>query len=151
MNSFTFKNRYLDVPKRVISYFSPEVWVVILSIIFAVGATTYYYLHGYIIAYGDAESHLNIAKRVVDSLTPGFAQLGGIWLPLPHLLLVPFVKFDFLWRSGLAGSIVSGAAFIVSSLYLYKLVKLITKSAPVSFVAALIFTFIPIFSNYHPR
>ncbi|OHA93834.1 MAG: hypothetical protein A3E02_01005 [Candidatus Zambryskibacteria bacterium RIFCSPHIGHO2_12_FULL_38_34] len=143
MNSFTFKNRYLDVPKRVISYFSPEVWVVILSIIFAVGATTYYYLHGYIIAYGDAESHLNIAKRVVDSLTPGFAQLGGIWLPLPHIFLIPFVYFDFLWKTGLAGSIVSGIAFIISALYIYKLALLLTRHRGASFFASLIFIFNP--------
>src|SRR4051812_47166267 len=76
--------------------------VLVLSIIASVLATWYSYAHGIIVAYGDAESHLNIAKRVVDSLTPGFAQLGGIWLPLPHILLLPFVKFDFLWRTGLA-------------------------------------------------
>lgn len=120
-----------------------EKGLLILSAVLAIAATTYSYLHGYVVAYGDAESHLNIAKRVVDSLTPGFAQLGGIWLPLPHMLLVPFVKFDFLWRSGLAGSIVSGTAFIISSLYLYKLAKLITKNIPASFVAALIFMLNP--------
>jgi len=38
---------------------------------------------GWIINYGDAQSHLNISKRVVDSITPGMAQLGGIWLPIP--------------------------------------------------------------------
>src|SRR3972149_334620 len=117
--------------------------VFFISWVLALIATNYYHYHDLIVAYGDAESHLNIAKRVVSSLTPGFAQLGGIWLPLPHLLLVPFVKLDFLWRSGLAGSIVSGGAFIISSLYLYKLVKLITKNIPASFVAALIFMLNP--------
>lgn len=111
----------------------------VLAVVLSVAATAYSFMHGYITAYGDAESHLNIAKRVIDSLTPGFAQLGGIWLPLPHLLLIPFVASDFLWRSGLAGSIVSGAAYAVSSLFLYKLTHLVTKSRAASFVAAAVF------------
>jgi len=110
-----------------------------LSTLLAIIASAYSFKHGYIIAYGDAESHLNIAKRVVDSLTPGFAQLGGIWLPLPHLLLIPFVYFNFLWRSGLAGSIVSGACFVVSAVYLYRMVLLIGGNKAAAFVAALVF------------
>src|SRR3972149_12260651 len=137
--SISIPKTWLRWGKRQFDRVATEKGVLILSATLAVAATAYSYFHGYVAAYGDAESHLNIAKRVVDSLTPGFAQLGGIWLPLPHLLLVPFVKLDFLWRSGLAGSIVSGGAFIISSLYLYKLVKLITKNIPASFVAALIF------------
>src|SRR5882724_2671810 len=85
--------------------FRPETlpgWIAVLATLFAVAATAHSYLNDSIVAYGDAESHLNIAKRVVSSLTPGMAQLGGIWLPLPHILLVPFVYFDVLWRTGLA-------------------------------------------------
>ena len=136
MASFTFKN-------RIANDMRPEWWVVILSTVAAVGATWYSFIHGYIIAYGDAESHLNIAKRVVDSLTPGFAQLGGIWLPLPHIFLIPFVYSDFLWRTGLAGSIVSGMAFIVSALYIYKLVFLLTHEKSASLFAALAFVVNP--------
>ena len=90
--------------------------VIMASIELSALAIAYSYFHNIIIAYGDAESHLNIAKRVVHSLTPGIAQLGGIWLPMPHVLMLPFVYFDFLWRSGLAGSFVSGFAFVVSCL-----------------------------------
>jgi hypothetical protein len=111
--------------------------VVIMLVVFAVIATVISYRYNYIIAYGDAESHLNIAKRVVSSITPGFAQLGGIWLPLPHLLLIPLVYFQGLWRSGLAGSIISGASFIVGGIYLYKLVYLFTNKQLASFLAVL--------------
>jgi hypothetical protein len=113
--------------------------VIVLAVIFSAAATAFAFSHGYITAYGDAESHLNIAKRVVDSLTPGFAQLGGIWLPLPHLLMIPFVKIDFLWRTGLAGSIVSGAAYVISSWFLYRLVFLLTKNKTASLFGALVF------------
>jgi len=122
---------------------SPERWVVLLASLAAVLATAYSFQYGHVVAYGDAESHLNIAKRVIDSLTPGFAQLGGIWLPLPHILLIPFVYFDFLWRTGLAGSIVSGIAFIISSLYMYKLAHLLTRSKSGAFFAALVFMLNP--------
>lgn len=115
----------------------------ILALVLAVAATTYSFVNGYVTSYGDAESHLNIAKRVVDSLTPGFAQLGGIWLPLPHLLMAPLVYFDKLWRTGLAGSIISGLAFIVSSVYIYKVGLLIGRNKGMAFVASLIFMLNP--------
>jgi len=115
-------------------------WVIgIAATILAIIATIYFFAQGLLIAYGDAESHLNIAKRVVHSLTPGFAQLGGIWLPLPHLLMIPLVFFDKLWRTGLAGAVISGAAFVVSSIYLFKLTKHITGSLLASVVAAAVF------------
>lgn len=112
---------------------------ILLSIIFGITSTIYSLNHKYIISYGDAESHLNIAKRVMDGLTPGFAQLGGIWLPLPHLLMLPFISFDFLWQTGLAGSIVSGIAFIISNIYIYKFSYLLTKNKLASFVTSLVF------------
>lgn len=143
MNDFNLKKNYLPDGGGIASVFASQTWVVILSTIFAVVSTIYYFNLGYIIAYGDAESHLNIAKRVIDSITPGFAQLGGIWLPLPHILLIPFVYFDYLWKTGLAGSIVSGIAFIISSVYLYKLVYLITKNKVAAFFGALVFILNP--------
>ncbi len=124
---------------RFAGIYLPESWVLLLAFLAGGLATIWSFFNGYIIAYGDAESHLNIAKRVIDSLTPGFAQLGGIWLPLPHIFLIPFVYFDWLWRTGLAGSIVSGIAFIISAVYIYKLANLLTKNNLASFLAALVF------------
>lgn len=119
-------------------------WIVIaLAIALSFNAIVNAYLSNQIIAYGDAESHLNIAKRVIHSLTPGAAQIGGVWLPLPHLLMLPFVYFDSLWRSGLAGAIVSGIAFVISSLYIFKLAFLLTKHQIASFVAFLAFALNP--------
>ncbi|MBI4009562.1 glycosyltransferase family 39 protein [Candidatus Roizmanbacteria bacterium] len=114
-----------------------------MALVLSLGSTAYFYSQDFIIAYGDAESHLNIAKRVIHGLTPGFAQLGGIWLPLPHILMIPFVYFDFLWRSGLAGSIVSGVAFLLSSIYIYKLVILLTNNKYAAFLTFLVFALNP--------
>jgi hypothetical protein len=58
----------------------------------------------------DARAHLVVARRVIDSLTPGWRQLGGVWLPLPHLIdLVP-VQWDWLYRTGACAVAVSIAA-----------------------------------------
>jgi len=122
---------------------SPFWAVIILSVLLSVGSILYYLNQGQIIAYGDAESHLNIAKRVVSSITPGLAQLGGIWPPLPHLLMVPFVFFDPLWRSGLAGSLISGICFVIASIYLYKFTFLLTQNKAAAFIAFLVFALNP--------
>ena len=34
----------------------------------------------------DARGHLVVARRIIDSITPGWQQIGAVWLPLPHLL-----------------------------------------------------------------
>ena len=137
--AFVIRKSSFRIFRRFGEIFRPESWIFLLAFLTGVIATAWSYSHGYITAYGDAESHLNIAKRVIDSLTPGFAQLGGIWLPLPHIFLIPFVYFDWLWRSGLAGSIVSGIAFIISAVYIYKLTFLLTENKLASFLAALVF------------
>ncbi len=118
--------------------------LILLGLIALSVVTTYImYEKNLILLYGDSESHLNIAKRVTSSITPGLAQLGGIWLPLPHVMMLPFTLFDPLWRSGLAGSIVSGASYVISGFYIYKLVLLVTKSRMASTVGVLVFALNP--------
>ncbi len=117
--------------------------VLLVALFLSSFAIEFSFLNGWLIAYGDAQSHLNIAKRVVDSITPGFAQLGGIWLPLPHLLMIPFVKIEILYRTGLAGSIVGGTAFIISCLYIYKIVYFVSKNYLASFLSFLVFALNP--------
>src|SRR5215470_17407906 len=72
----------------------------------------YYFQRGEILLYGDAVAHINIARRVFDSQTPGLLQLGTVWLPLPHLLMIPFLLSKWLWRSGVGGSIPSLIAYV---------------------------------------
>jgi hypothetical protein len=121
----------------------PQRWLVLAFVAAAVLSTLYYFQQGLIIAYGDAESHLNIAKRVIHSVTPGLAQLGGVWLPLPHLLMLPFVSFEPLYRTGLAGAIVSGAAYVVTGVYIYKITELLTSSIAAALTAAVVFMLNP--------
>ncbi len=109
----------------------------------AVVSTLYFLMQDTIVAYGDAESHLNIAKRVIHSITPGIAQLGGIWLPLPHVMMVPFVAIDALWRTGLAGSIVSGMCYLIAAVFLYKLAMLVIGNKWAAVLTSLVFVFNP--------
>ena len=47
----------------------------------SVAAFLYYLRYDQILLYGDAVAHINIARRVFDSRTPGLLQLGTVWLP----------------------------------------------------------------------
>ena len=114
------------------------IFIFFLSTIIVSISTFWSYSHNAILSYGDAEAHINISKRVIDSLTPGVAQLGGVWLPLPHILMIPLVTNDFLWRTGLAGSIVSGIAFMWLAYILYKFAYLVTNNYYASFIAPLV-------------
>jgi hypothetical protein len=83
----------------------------------------FYYRRGEVLLYGDAVAHINIARRVFDSKTPGLLQLGTVWLPLPHLLMLPFLLSDEMWRGGAGGSIPSMAAYAFSVTGIFRLVR----------------------------
>jgi hypothetical protein len=99
----------------------------------------YFHHLGDVLAYKDAVSHLELARRVIDSPTTGFGQLGGIWLPLPHLLMLPFIWIDPLYYSGLAGSLVSMASYVVTSVLVFKIVRDLTGRSLPAYIGALVF------------
>lgn len=96
-----------------------------LAIFVSVFSFLFYYRNGDVLLYGDAVAHINIARRVFDSRTPGLLQLGTVWLPLPHLLIMPFIMSKQMWQSGSGGSIPSMAAFIVGTLGIFRLARIV--------------------------
>jgi hypothetical protein len=91
--------------------------------------TWYYYTNGQLnLAMGDAVSRLDIARKVIDNLHPGFAQLGNIWLPLPQVLMLPFIWSTWMWHSGMAGAIMSGVAFTAGVYFLFRIGRDIFES-----------------------
>ena len=74
--------------------------------------------------YADAVSHLVISRSVFDSINPGMGMMGGVWLPLGHLMLMPFVTSDFLFHTGLAGTIVSTLSIAVTASTMLRIAKL---------------------------
>ena len=73
--------------------------------------------------YGDALAHLHIARRVIDGRRPGLSELGSVWLPLPHLLMIPFVAVYAWWANGIAGLIPSAAAYLAGCAGVYRLAR----------------------------
>jgi hypothetical protein len=73
--------------------------------------------------WGDAVAHLHIARRVFDSHQPRLSQLGSVWLPLPHILMIPFVQVYGWWANGIAGAIPSALAYIAACAGIYRLAR----------------------------
>lgn len=117
--------------------------VTLLATALSIGAYAWYAAHGYTLAYADAVSHMMIARRVLFSPTPGLGQFGTVWPPFSHILMLPFIWIDPLYRSGLAGAIPSMACYIIAALYLFRSAKLLFSSAAAGWVAALIFALNP--------
>ena len=89
----------------------------------SVAALVWSWRHGAMLNYGDAVAHLHIARRIFDSHRPGLTQLGSVWLPLPHLLLIPFVQVYSWWANGMAGAISSALAYLAGCAGLYHLAR----------------------------
>ncbi len=128
-------------PERLSVFITKHMAYIVLciSIIISIAALVLVARHNLVLEYGDAESHINISKRVVSGLTPGFGQLGGVWLPLQHVLMIPFVINDTMWRTGVGGSIVSMISFVLTAIFLYNITISLTKSVGAGVTSALIF------------
>jgi len=121
-------------------------WLIATIIIAAVASITstwYNFQHHLILIYNDSLSHSLIARSVLDSATPGIAQLGGTWLPLPHLLIALFVWNDYLWTSGLAGSIIGMLCYLVATIFVFLSARRITHNSGSSFIGSLVFILNP--------
>jgi len=96
----------------------------VVAAVLSTASTYYYFRRHLILGYQDSFSHLEISRRVVAGLSPGIAQLGGIWLPVPQLLQDLFSWNDALYRTGLAGSAVSMVCYVASTVLLYRLIRI---------------------------
>jgi hypothetical protein len=92
-----------------------------VAMFLSLAAFLHFYSHDKILQYGDAVAHINIARRVFDSQFPGLSQLGTVWLPLPHLLMLPFIVNDKLWSTGIGGSIISLIAYVFGAVGIAKI------------------------------
>ena len=103
----------------------------------------YFLTQNLVTTYGDGLSHLFIAKRMLESATPGFAQAGAVWLPLPHVLMLTTIWNDNMYYSGLSGSIISMISFVIASVFIYKIALVLTEKKSAGVVAALVFALNP--------
>ena len=76
-------------------------------------------------------------------MTPGYPEIGNMWLPMFHLLAAPLAVNDHLWRTGLAGSIVATTAFAVSAWVLFRLALEMNGSISAASVTLAVFLLCP--------
>ena len=95
----------------------------------------FFYARGLSNLYGDGLAHTEGARRIFDSITPGYQEIGSVWLPLYHLVCAPLAINDFLWRTGLAGGLVSSAAFALTAYLLFRLGAEINRNLAAGLVA----------------
>lgn len=86
-----------------------------IALAVGIGAAVYYAHLGLTLAHFDAKGHLVVTRRIVDSITPGWLQLGALWLPLPHLLNLLPVQIDFFYRTGAFAAAISVASFALAT------------------------------------
>ncbi len=101
------------------------------------------FAHGYILYYGDAQSHLNLSRSILDSRTPGYDQLGTVWLPMLHVLCLPFTASMQLWSTGLAGTIPVALCFVIAGTALFWAARETYKSRLAAWVVILCFALNP--------
>jgi hypothetical protein len=104
-------------------------WVAVLAGCASVISFLIYFRRGDILLFGDAVAHINIARRVFDSRTPGLLQLGTVWLPLPHLLMMPFLVSKWMWQTGVGGSVPSMVAYVLGVTGIFRLVRAAVASS----------------------
>ena len=75
----------------------------------------HYHRLGLTLSHYDARGHLVVARRIFDSITPGWQQIGAVWLPLPHLLNALPVQIDLFYRTGRRRSRSRSSSFAVAA------------------------------------
>jgi hypothetical protein len=87
--------------------------VLAASVVIGTATVVHYFRAGLLLSHYDARAHLTVARRVFDSLTPGWRQLGGVWLPLPHVIDLPLVASNWGYRTGIPAVAASVLALAV--------------------------------------
>src|SRR5689334_18326656 len=98
---------------------------------------------GLVLSHYDAKAHLVVARRVFDNLTPGWQQIGAVWLPLPHLINLLPVQIDLFYRSGASAVAISIASFVLAAVSIAWIVQRLTDSAPAALAATAVFVLNP--------
>src|SRR5262245_53265439 len=102
-------------------------------------AAVHYHRLGLTLSHYDARGHLVVARRIFDNITPGWQQIGAVWLPLPHLLNALPVQIDFFYRTGASAVALSILSFAVATGAIAWIVFALTESRVAAVVAATVF------------
>src|SRR5215510_12660834 len=108
-----------------------------------VAAAIHYHQLGLTLSHYDARGHLIVARRIVDSITPGWQQIGAVWLPLPHLLNLVPVQIDWLYQTGASAVLISLLSFVLATTAIAWIAGALTGSSAAALVAAAVFALNP--------
>src|SRR5580765_5456409 len=117
-----------------------------LAALAACGGTAvaiHYHALGLTLTHYDARAHLVVARRIFDSITPGWQQVGAVWLPLPHLLNALPVQVDFFYRTGFFAIGISILSLAVATGSVAWIVARLTDSNAAAVIAAFVFALNP--------
>jgi len=102
-----------------------------------------YHQLGLTLSHYDARGHLIVARRIIDSITPGWQQIGAVWLPLPHLLNALPVQADVFYRTGASAVLISVLSFAIATSATAWIVGALTGSTAAAFAGAAVFALNP--------
>jgi hypothetical protein len=114
-----------------------------LGLLAGTAAAFYYHQRGLTLSHYDAKAHLVVARRVLDSLTPEYSQIGAVWLPLPHLLNLLPVQIDAFYRTGASAVAISVASFALACYAIANVVLRVTGAPLAAALAVAIFALNP--------
>src|SRR5438128_6151404 len=103
----------------------------------------YYYRLGLTLSHYDARAHLIVARRIIDSITPGWQQIGAVWLPFPHLLNAIPIQIDLFYRTGASAIAISVVSFAAATAAIVWIIATLTNSNLAALVGASVFAFNP--------
>ena len=106
-------------------------------------AALFYHGLGLTLSHYDSRGHLIVARRIVDSITPGWQQIGAVWLPLPHLLNAVPVQIDWFYRTGASAVLISLVSFVLATTAIAWIAGALTGSSAAALVAAAVFALNP--------
>jgi len=113
-------------------------WLLLLGATIGLASFAHYYSNGLTTAHYDAKAHLVVARRILDSAAPGYVQLGMNWLPLAHLLYLPFVLLESQYRTGFIPSLLSVASFVFSGWLVFRIALRVTQSVRAGIFASVL-------------
>jgi hypothetical protein len=108
-----------------------------------IGAAIYYASLGLALSHYDAKAHLVVSRRILDSLTPGWEQIGAVWLPLPHLINMIPVQIDYFYRTGLFAIAVSIACHALTAGSIAATIHALTASRAGAMLGAALYALNP--------
>ena len=115
----------------------------LLAAILGTIAASVYWRAGLSLSHYDAKAHLVVARRIFDSLTPSWEQIGAVWLPLPHLLNAIPVQIDFFYQPGAFAIAVSIVSFAITTACVSAIVRSLSGSRTGAVLAASLFALNP--------